>query len=493
VIPNKIKAYEDAISTHVFLVLVLMRGRLCISIFTIMGCAAGDGAFSQPEGESLPLVDDKAGRKEGQCNENEYFQGNLASARCVLKPWWFDKCKDDEVWSESGKGCVERPWSDFVECVFEINEGAEGCDDNEWVQQHCNESCALLEADRKELLSTASKTCYSPSGAAPLDNNPADGVALLFLVGRAWSQQEIWERFLTPIRDQVKVFVHSDVQIGAGISNMFPAAQLKDSVPCSWGELMECILRLLQEALKDPQIETMVLLGPRTIPLKKPLGMLSSLRKGASRSRLCFFPPNHHSVLKRGEKQALMFKAQAWFTLNRRHAEIIVSHLINPDNSFSASRRDNICRRQRVECRGAPDECCLVRILQEAGVLGEVEDNCDMFLWWRDDDGKLTQQKSADTCITETGDTTFPDYEMTADVPCALPRYCNGSLYQEAGHALLGDTQGVSEHSQESPRVFHRASKKAIQDLIASPFLYGRKFEASDDLTQLLTDLLELQ
>jgi hypothetical protein len=467
-----------------------------------------ESPFSQPEGHPLTLVDggvdETLDETVPECGPGRYYEGTLAIPGCIMKPWWYDQCKTSEVWSESGKMCIERPWSDFVECVFEVEQGGEGCDDNHWVKQHCNETCAVFSADREYIVRNIPEQCYAPNGTSFGQPDPTSGVAFLFLVGSSWPQQLIWEKFLAPIQHQVKLFVHSNVPISSGLSTMFPDAHIKDTTPCDWGELVQCIMLLLEHALKDPNTKRMVFLGPRTIPLKKPLELLSSIRSGASRSRFCFFPPNHHSVLDGAtdthnaalkDKKAIIFKAQAWFTLARRHAETIVAHLESAQNSVSPSHRQFMCRKQRIQCKGAPDECCFVRILQETGVLNEVEDRCDMFIWWRDDEFKLTQQTSANTCITELGvvssDADIGDFTMSVPIPCALPQWCNISLFKQAAKGLLADKK-MSGHLQASPRVFYHASKEAIENLISSPFLYARKFDQSDELNQLLTSLLEL-
>jgi hypothetical protein len=55
------------------------------------------------------------------------------------------QCKEDHTWSEMAKTCVEKPWSDFRHCVEEKNEGA--CKDNDWVKEHCVDTCALKFVD----------------------------------------------------------------------------------------------------------------------------------------------------------------------------------------------------------------------------------------------------------------------------------------------------------------------------------------------------------
>jgi hypothetical protein len=54
-------------------------------------------------------------------------------------------CQEQDTWSERSKKCVEKPWSDFLNCVEEKNEGA--CKNNDWVKEHCVDTCALEYAD----------------------------------------------------------------------------------------------------------------------------------------------------------------------------------------------------------------------------------------------------------------------------------------------------------------------------------------------------------
>ena len=51
-------------------------------------------------------------------------------------------CEETETFSEKGF-CVTKPWSDFVSCEIEKNQGAcpEGADPNNWVAEHCARTC----------------------------------------------------------------------------------------------------------------------------------------------------------------------------------------------------------------------------------------------------------------------------------------------------------------------------------------------------------------
>eukprot|EP00928_Gymnodinium_smaydae_P052464 TRINITY_DN36374_c0_g1_i1.p1 TRINITY_DN36374_c0_g1~~TRINITY_DN36374_c0_g1_i1.p1 ORF type:complete len:175 (+),score=9.66 TRINITY_DN36374_c0_g1_i1:83-607(+) len=50
-----------------------------------------------------------------------------------------DSCPSNEVRSESGGICIEKPWSDFLSCEDEAGQAA--CWDNDWVVEHCVETC----------------------------------------------------------------------------------------------------------------------------------------------------------------------------------------------------------------------------------------------------------------------------------------------------------------------------------------------------------------
>eukprot|EP00746_Dinoflagellata_sp_MGD_P024187 gnl/MRDRNA2_/MRDRNA2_156716_c0_seq1.p1 gnl/MRDRNA2_/MRDRNA2_156716_c0~~gnl/MRDRNA2_/MRDRNA2_156716_c0_seq1.p1 ORF type:complete len:201 (-),score=11.73 gnl/MRDRNA2_/MRDRNA2_156716_c0_seq1:93-674(-) len=61
-----------------------------------------------------------------------------------------DGCKLDEVRSERHHQCVPKPWSDFESCEAEAD-GSACYDSNEWVNEHCCESCPGGCGDSLEL------------------------------------------------------------------------------------------------------------------------------------------------------------------------------------------------------------------------------------------------------------------------------------------------------------------------------------------------------
>ena len=52
-------------------------------------------------------------------------------------------CKSTEFFSEKGL-CVTKPWSDFISCEVEKNQGAcpQGADPNPFIGEHCSVTCA---------------------------------------------------------------------------------------------------------------------------------------------------------------------------------------------------------------------------------------------------------------------------------------------------------------------------------------------------------------
>jgi hypothetical protein len=166
-----------------------------------------------------------------------------------------------------------------------------------------------------------------------------------------------------------------------------------------------------------------------------------------------------------------------WFTLSKLHAAAIVSYL-------SGRSEDEMCQKQRYQCDGASEECCFIRVLQEVGLMSEVQDSCDMFLWWRDNEGALADQKAADLCDGTIG--TPP-----VSYPCTAPVYCNHTLYSRAAGPLVKEND-MHSFAFEHPTMFENTTEESLRALVASPFLYARKFEASAELVRLLASLLEL-
>jgi hypothetical protein len=484
-------------------------------------------SFAAPEGQLTPLVDaeeEEESTLAGSCTTevcgdgayscgggdeqaHKWIYSDEQTGSCASL-WSLEEVpcyKKEKAWSETLGKCVELPWSDFSSCFLEvIEEQGETCDSNEWVKEHCQPSCRQYVIQLQKYVQGEEPQCFHPwsEGTSKRDAK-ASKVGLLFLIGDEWPQRELWEQFIAPIRNEVTVHVHttnSSLLSGTSLGRMFPAALIQDAKRCKWYELQFCFRRLLEAALQDPKVESFAILGPKTIPLKTPQALIAAMPGSDSKSRFCFFSQKYQGYANRpgvklGDQPSgavaaewaatewaethqkaalfetqtnqLLFKTQAWFTMVRRHAEAIVSYF----NSNETPPGGDICRNQRFTFDAAGEEVCFIRILHELGVLGEVEDKCDMFLWWWEDDGTL----------------------WGCDEPqdCSKPMYCNHSLYLSAATPLL-DESSHEKHHINHPVAFDKVSKRSLQALIASPFLFARKFEGSKDLTQHLVSLFEL-
>jgi hypothetical protein len=477
--------------------------------------------FAKPEGRASLLLDEVSNVGGGcttkVCGEGAYScGGNDEQAykwiysdertESCARLWSVEEVpcyKEEKAWSETLGKCIERPWSDFYSCFLEvIDESAETCDSNEWVKEHCYLSCKQYVGQLQKYVQGEESQCFHPWSADTGKGNKASKIGLLFLIGNEWPQRELWEKFIAPIQNEVSVHVHttnSSLLYDTSLGRMFPDALVKEVKRCKWYELQFCFRRLLEAALKDPQVESFAVLGPTTIPLKKPHDLIAAMPGSDSRSRFCFFPQKYAGYadrpgVKLGDQPSrvvaaewaatewastrpkalfktqtnqLLFKTQAWFTMVRRHAEAIVSYF----NSNKPPPGGDICRNQRFTFDAAGEEVCFVRILQELGVLSEVDDQCDMFLWWWEDDGTL--------------------WGCDEQQDCSKPMYCNHSLYLSAATPLLGESSH-GKHHKNHPMAFDKVSKGSLQALIASPFLFARKFEGSKALTQHLVSLFEL-
>ena len=73
----------------------------------------------------------------GEC-ASKVTPGTCSGSRQILP-----SCGPTETFSETG-ACVPKPWSDYVSCIEEKNQGAcpEGYDPNPWVGVHCSLTCA---------------------------------------------------------------------------------------------------------------------------------------------------------------------------------------------------------------------------------------------------------------------------------------------------------------------------------------------------------------
>jgi hypothetical protein len=151
--------------------------------------------------------------------------------------------------------------------------------------------------------------------------------------------------------------------------------------------------------------------------------------------------------------------------------------------------------------------------------MSAVEDRCDMFLWWRDEKGisfpvkgALAGQQVAETC----DDSFESKTPATVLFPCAMPMYCNYSLYSRAAAPLLKMIPNEQVHDTpshtlshtlyalsytlsckqgfafEHPTRYQHVSREGLRALVDSPFLYARKFESSKQLDRELASLLGL-
>ena len=96
-------------------------------------CADGVEYSNRCLAQAAGFVDDCASRIfDGRCQVRDQ-EPNLPTGL---------SCADNEVYSELGH-CTQKPWSDFVSCIEEKNQGAcsNGRDPNPWVMQHCVLTC----------------------------------------------------------------------------------------------------------------------------------------------------------------------------------------------------------------------------------------------------------------------------------------------------------------------------------------------------------------
>ena len=65
-------------------------------------------------------------------------------------------------------------------------------------------------------------------------------------------------------------------------------------------------------------------------------------------------------------------------------AQIVISEIARDAAVAAKHGKCSHCalREFRLHPTGAGEELAFIRILQNAGVIAEVEDRCDMFLWW---------------------------------------------------------------------------------------------------------------
>ena len=152
-------------------------------------------------------------------------------------------------------------------------------------------------------------------------------IALCFMVYDKIQCEDIWEKWITPNKDKIKIVIHSKRPLEIGLKDyvQIPTIETK------WGDfsLVEATIALYKEAIKDETVEYCILLSGSCIPIKSFNHVYETLISSGEKSisnvmgsgRLGFgntiFPLARESISKH----------EQWIILNRKHCQYVIDEL----------------------------------------------------------------------------------------------------------------------------------------------------------------------
>ncbi|KAI8109890.1 hypothetical protein M9434_001169 [Picochlorum sp. BPE23] len=175
-------------------------------------------------------------------------------------------------------------------------------------------------------------------------------VALLFLTRGPMPLEAIWRDFLEscPIPWETLFRIHVHLPKGKEYpkKSLFHGRETDERVHVQWGNhsMIEAERILFSNALKDPSVQTCVLLSEDSIPLYPALLVYVQLsRENTSRVNVCANPDDPDDGNKRmnyrwvpemeeaGVTQSLWRKSSQWIALKRQHAQMVVDDTVVND------------------------------------------------------------------------------------------------------------------------------------------------------------------
>lgn len=231
-------------------------------------------------------------------------------------------------------------------------------------------------------------------------------IAFLFLTRLHLPLDFLWGSFFEGVETaSYSIYVHSQPGFvfdqSTTHSTLFFGRQLNNSIQVTWGEssMIEAERLLLDAALKDPANQRFVLLSDSCVPLynfsytynyitQSPRSFVDSFLDKEGR-----FNPDMSPVIAKDKWR----KGSQWFTLIRRHAEVVVDdEVVFPAFRTFCKRRPpiddrkgklNIILQQQHNC--IPDEHYLQTLLTMKGLETELECRTLTYTLWNESVSKM--------------------------------------------------------------------------------------------------------
>ena len=143
-------------------------------------------------------------------------------------------------------------------------------------------------------------------------------IAFLFLTIADIYHEAMWKDFFQSHESQYTIYVHPKEQV---TSRFFKRYVIPHQAPTSWTNTMRAQVKLLKEALKNPENDKFVYISESTIPLLTFEEVFESLDNPYSQFHYAINTQNRRHF----GKIDMLYKNSQWIVLNRKHAELIVA------------------------------------------------------------------------------------------------------------------------------------------------------------------------
>ncbi|KAL9236599.1 hypothetical protein vseg_011246 [Gypsophila vaccaria] len=235
----------------------------------------------------------------------------------------------------------------------------------------------------------------------------APKIAFLFLTRRHLPLDFLWSSFFQGVDTTTySIYIHSqpgfEFDESTTRSPLFYGRQLKNSIQVAWGEssMIEAERLLLDEALKDPANQRFVLLSDSCVPLYN-FSYIYNYVVGSPKSFVDSFLDKKEGRYNTKMSPAIpkdnWRKGSQWFTLIRRHAEVVVDDdLVFPVFRKYCKRRPpvnnkngklNLKLQKQHNC--IPDEHYLQTLLTMADLERELERRTLTYTEWNESASKM--------------------------------------------------------------------------------------------------------
>ncbi|KAI6672785.1 hypothetical protein NL676_000691 [Syzygium grande] len=257
---------------------------------------------------------------------------------------------------------------------------------------------ALVRLNRSGSGSSTNKSIIEEKPKPETTTNPK--VAFLFLARKNIPLDFMWGAFFQEANvKNFSIYIHSEPGFvfneSTSMSPFFYGCQLKDSIKVAWGEssMIEAERLLLKVALRDPANWRFVLLSDSCLPLYKFHDIyehLISSQKSYVESYFDFEDDRYDPKMLQAIPKDKWRKGSQWFTLIRRHAQIVADdNVVFPIIKKSCKRQLNASasvRGQMLDLHKLqdciPDEHYLQTLLAMSGLENEFSRRSLTYAQW---------------------------------------------------------------------------------------------------------------